>query len=152
MPYPDTQLNVNFCSQEIALSKRKVIVSRFELRQPYGPEQPVGTNQLQRSRFGAVSGPAFLFQILVAVSQGWYTVLRGEIHKDRKRRLTQLGSTFQRDLILAMELERQQSSGFQGKVLPLRIRRPQKGRRQLYAHAFHASKLQGLCPLVMRFS
>jgi hypothetical protein len=42
-------------------------------------------NRLRRSRFETVSGPAFLFQILVAVSQRLDTVLRGEIHESRQR-------------------------------------------------------------------
>jgi hypothetical protein len=47
-------------------------------------------NRLRQSRFETVGGPAFLFQILGAVSQRWDTVLRGEIHESRERRLAQL--------------------------------------------------------------
>jgi hypothetical protein len=36
----------------------------------YTQDQPVGMNLLQRLRFEAVSGAAFLFQILVAESHG----------------------------------------------------------------------------------
>ena len=83
-------------------------------------------NLLLRSRFETISGSALFFQILVAVSQRRNTVLRGEIHESRQRRLAQLSGASQRDLIFAIKLERQQSGSFLGEVALLQICCPQK--------------------------
>jgi hypothetical protein len=55
-------------------------------------------------------------------------VLCSEIHESRKRRVAQLGSAAQRDLILAIQFESQQAGGFLGEVAFLQIGGPQQRR------------------------
>ena len=85
-------------------------------------------SQLQRARFETISGLAFLFQVLKAVSKRGNAVFRREIQESRHGRLTYLRGASQRDLILAVELE-----------------------CQFYAHGFHTPKLQHPSPFVMRY-
>jgi hypothetical protein len=77
-------------------------------------------------------------------------VLRNEFHKGRQWCVAQLGSTSQRDLILAIKFERQQSSGFFGEVAFLQIRGPQQRQRQFHIHGFHIQELPHEGHFVMR--
>lgn len=98
-------------------------------------------NLLQQSRFETVSSLAFLFQVFKAVPQRWNTMFRREIQECRHWRQTELRSASQRDFILAIKFEGQQSSGLLGKILFLQVRDPQKLRGQFNTHGIHTSEL-----------
>src|SRR5258708_13683089 len=106
---------------------------------------------LQLSRFETVSSLAFLSQVYKAVPKWGDAVFRRKIHKSRQGRLTKLRSASQRDLILAIKFESQQSSGLLGKAAFFQICDPQQFRGQLYVDGFHSSKLPHARQFVMRY-
>src|SRR5258708_33672395 len=106
---------------------------------------------LQLSRFETVSSLAFLSQVYKAVPKWGYAVFRRKIHKTRQGRLTKLRSASQRDLIIAIKFESQQSSGLLGKAALFQICDTQQFRGQLYVDGFHSSKLPHARQFVMRY-